>query len=134
MRLFHPPLRLSILYGSRDQLRPGSFLHKRKEPGNEVAIATVCVLALWQVSPNYACIVSSNDGLHIVHATITDLNCVSVKKFVKFVVRWKMFVNASYVGFDTLTERWVKPRCCVHEGGVSFMYTAKNAEPVAQQD
>ena len=46
-----------------------------------------------QVFPNYACIVSSNDGLHIVHATIADLNCVSVKNFVKFVVRWKMFVN-----------------------------------------
>jgi hypothetical protein len=37
MRLFHPPLRLSIFYGSRDQLRPGSLLHKRKEPWNEVA-------------------------------------------------------------------------------------------------
>ena len=37
MRLFHPPLGLSIFYGSRDQLRPGSLLHKRKEPGNEVA-------------------------------------------------------------------------------------------------
>jgi hypothetical protein len=36
MRLFHPPLGLSIFYGSRDQLRPGSLLHKRKEPGNEV--------------------------------------------------------------------------------------------------
>jgi hypothetical protein len=36
MRLFHPPLRLSIFYGSRDQLRPGFFLHKRNEPGNEV--------------------------------------------------------------------------------------------------
>ena len=39
MRLFHPPLRISICYGSRDQLRPGSLLHKRKEPGNEVALA-----------------------------------------------------------------------------------------------
>ena len=38
MRLFHPPLGLSIFYGSRDQLRPGSLLHKRKEPGNEVGI------------------------------------------------------------------------------------------------
>jgi hypothetical protein len=38
MTLFHPPLRLSIFYGSRDQLRPGSFLHKREEPKNEVAI------------------------------------------------------------------------------------------------
>ena len=28
---------VSIFYGSRDQLRPGSLLHKRKEPGNEVA-------------------------------------------------------------------------------------------------
>jgi hypothetical protein len=37
MRLFHPPLRLSIFYGSRDQPRPGSFLKKREEPGNEVA-------------------------------------------------------------------------------------------------
>ena len=36
MRLFHPPPRISIFYGSRDQLRPGSLLHKRKEPGNEV--------------------------------------------------------------------------------------------------
>ena len=36
MRLFHPPLRLSIFYGSRDQPRPGSFLKKREEPGNEV--------------------------------------------------------------------------------------------------
>jgi hypothetical protein len=40
MRLFHPPLGLSIFYGSRDQLRPGSLLHKRKEPGNEVATYT----------------------------------------------------------------------------------------------
>jgi hypothetical protein len=38
MRLFHPPLGLSIFYGSRDQPRPGSLLHKRKEPGNEVAV------------------------------------------------------------------------------------------------
>ena len=38
MRLFHSPLRLSIFYGSRDQLRPGSFLQKREEPGNEVGI------------------------------------------------------------------------------------------------
>ena len=38
MRLFHPPLRLSIFYGSRDQPRPGSFLKKREEPGNEVAL------------------------------------------------------------------------------------------------
>ena len=37
MRLFHPPLGLSIFYGSRDQLRPGSLLPKSKEPGNEVA-------------------------------------------------------------------------------------------------
>jgi hypothetical protein len=36
MRLFHPPLGLSIFYGSRDQLRPGSLLPKSKEPGNEV--------------------------------------------------------------------------------------------------
>jgi hypothetical protein len=36
MRLFHPPLRLSIFYGSRDQPRPGSYLNKREEPGNEV--------------------------------------------------------------------------------------------------
>jgi hypothetical protein len=34
--LFHPPLRLSIFYRSRDQPRPGSFLKKREEPGNEV--------------------------------------------------------------------------------------------------
>ena len=34
--LFHPPLRLSIFYGSRDQPRPGSLLPKSKEPGNEV--------------------------------------------------------------------------------------------------
>ena len=36
MKLFHPPLRLSIFYVSRDQPRPGSFLKKREEPGNEV--------------------------------------------------------------------------------------------------
>ena len=36
MRLFHPPLRLSIFYGSCDQLRPWSFLHMREEPGNKV--------------------------------------------------------------------------------------------------
>ena len=35
--LFHPPLRLSIFYWSRDQPRPGSYLKKREEPGNEVA-------------------------------------------------------------------------------------------------
>ena len=50
------------------------------------------------------------NGLRIVHAAVVDLNCVSVKTFVKFVVRRKMFVNqaekiASYVGFDILTER-----------------------------
>jgi hypothetical protein len=66
-----------------------------------------------RVFPNYAGIVSSNDGLHIVHATIADLNCVSVKHFVKFVVRWKMFViqaleNCVQCWFDTLTERRVK--------------------------
>jgi hypothetical protein len=38
MRLFHPPLRLSIFYVSRDQPRPGSFLKKREEPGNEVDV------------------------------------------------------------------------------------------------
>jgi hypothetical protein len=38
-RLFHPPLGLSIFYGSRDQLRPGSLLPKSKEPGNEVGKA-----------------------------------------------------------------------------------------------
>ena len=40
MRLFHPPLGLSIFYGSRDQLRPGSLptsfpgssLFLRKDP------------------------------------------------------------------------------------------------------
>jgi hypothetical protein len=31
--LFHPPLRLSIFYGSHDQLQPGFFLKKREEPG-----------------------------------------------------------------------------------------------------
>jgi hypothetical protein len=40
----------------------------------------------------YACIVLSNDGSHIVHATIADLNCVSVKNSVKFVVRWKLLL------------------------------------------
>jgi hypothetical protein len=34
--LFHPPLRLSIFYWSRDQPRPGSYLKKGEEPGNEV--------------------------------------------------------------------------------------------------
>jgi hypothetical protein len=38
-------------------------------------------IALWQVFPDYLCIMSGNDGLHIVHATIADLNCVSVKNF-----------------------------------------------------
>jgi hypothetical protein len=37
--LFHPPLRLSIFYWSRDQPRPGSYLKKREEPGNEVGPA-----------------------------------------------------------------------------------------------
>jgi hypothetical protein len=37
MRPFHPPLRLSIFYGSRDQRPPGSLLPKSKYPGNEVA-------------------------------------------------------------------------------------------------
>ena len=36
MRLFPYPLRQSIFYGTRDQPQPGSFLHKREEPGNEV--------------------------------------------------------------------------------------------------
>jgi hypothetical protein len=39
--LFHPPLRLSIFYGSRDQPRPGSFLKKREEPGNEAGLTLV---------------------------------------------------------------------------------------------
>ena len=38
MRLFHPLLRVSIFYRSRDQSRPGSFLKKREEPWNEVAL------------------------------------------------------------------------------------------------
>ena len=36
MTFFYPPLGLSIFCGSRDQHRPGSFLNKREEPGNEV--------------------------------------------------------------------------------------------------
>jgi hypothetical protein len=36
MRLFHPHLKLSIFYVSRDQPRPGSFLKKREVPGKEV--------------------------------------------------------------------------------------------------
>lgn len=54
------------------------------------------------------------DGLHIVHTTIADfINSVSVNFFVKFVVKWKLFVNQaekieSFVGFDTLTERRAK--------------------------
>jgi hypothetical protein len=43
MRPFHPPLRLSIFYGSRDQRPPGSLLPKSKYPGNEVAILPVSV-------------------------------------------------------------------------------------------
>jgi hypothetical protein len=38
MRPFHPPLRLSIFYGSRDQRPPGSLLPKSKYTGNEVAV------------------------------------------------------------------------------------------------
>jgi hypothetical protein len=38
MRLFHPPLRVSIFYRSRDQPRTASFLKKREVPGNEVAL------------------------------------------------------------------------------------------------
>ena len=45
--LFHPPLRLSIFYGSRDQPRPGSYLKKREEPGNEVAVSLACSQALY---------------------------------------------------------------------------------------
>jgi hypothetical protein len=66
---------------------------------------------------------SGNDGLRIVHAAaVVDLNCVSVKTFVKFVVRRKIFVNqaekiASYVGFDIVTERRDSSCCC----GASFM-------------
>jgi hypothetical protein len=40
----HPPLRLSIFYVSRDQPRPGSFLKKREEPGNEVTIINELVV------------------------------------------------------------------------------------------
>jgi hypothetical protein len=39
MRLFPCPLRLSIFYGSRDQLRTGVFLPKREKPGNEVGLS-----------------------------------------------------------------------------------------------
>ena len=57
-------------------------------------IATVgCAFAMWLVFPKYACIVFGDQGLHIVHATVTDLNCVSVENFVKFVARWEMLVN-----------------------------------------
>ena len=47
MGLFHPPLRLSIFYGSRDQLRPGSFLHKKNESGNEVALSSYAKIELF---------------------------------------------------------------------------------------
>jgi hypothetical protein len=40
MRLLHPPPRLSIFCVTRDQLRPGSFLHKKEEPGNEVVVTS----------------------------------------------------------------------------------------------
>ncbi len=40
--------------------------------------AWVCDLALWLAFPNYACVVLRNYRLDIVHAAITDLDCVSV--------------------------------------------------------
>jgi hypothetical protein len=39
MILYPHPLRQSNFNWSRDQPRPGSFLKKREEPGNEVGIA-----------------------------------------------------------------------------------------------
>jgi hypothetical protein len=49
LRLFHPPLRLSISFGPRDQLRPGSFLPRRKSLGTRLQrISCLCNYAwLW---------------------------------------------------------------------------------------
>jgi hypothetical protein len=52
MRLFHPPLRLSIFYVSGDQPRPGSFLRKREEPGNEVALIKAMTVLMLSVEVN----------------------------------------------------------------------------------
>ncbi len=43
------------------------------------ASAWVYVLTLWLAFSNFACVVLRNYRLHIVHAAITDLDCVSVE-------------------------------------------------------
>ena len=46
----------------------------------------------------------SNDGSHIVHATIADFNCVSDKNFVKFVVRWKLLLLQKKQQFKAVND------------------------------
>ena len=53
-------------------------------------------------------------SLHIVHASITYFDGVSVANFVKRVSCWKGLPQYcqelfSYIGFDILAEGWVKP-------------------------
>ena len=53
-------------------------------------------------------------SLHVVHASITNFDGVSVANFVKRVSCWKGLPQYcqelfSYIGFDILAEGWVKP-------------------------
>lgn len=77
-------------------------------------IATVCNYAWCFAFSVYAGIMFRDDRLNVVHATIANLDCVSVKKFMKLVPWWEMFVNkakkvVSDVCFDITAERRVKP-------------------------
>ncbi len=56
------------------------------------ASAWVYDLTLWLAFSSYACVVLRNYRLDIVHAAITDLDCVSVENLVQLAVRWEMLV------------------------------------------
>ena len=45
-------------------------------------VTALCTNVLWLAFPNYACVVACDDWLNVVHAAVTDLNCVPIENFV----------------------------------------------------
>ena len=56
-------------------------------------VTTGCVNDLWLSLPYFACIMFRDYVLNIIHATVANLNCVSVENFVQFVARGKVCVH-----------------------------------------
>ena len=68
-----------------------------------------------------------DDLFCVVHAAVTDLDCVSVEYFAELVVFRKAFVYQceeflSDVGADVFTERWVVPNYVVPFSVSSYFY------------